>query len=123
MRRVNIPAQEADLRYSNWISTLIDLLKPSNLYLIGGRGTAKSTDILAKRAIDVIYDMPRASFAFVSDTYVNLMTNIIPAIILGWESRHNFYEQLSFRCSQGTARILAPAAYQNLHVQTYPVNL
>ena len=96
MRRVNIPAKEADLRYSNWISTLIDLLKPSNLYLIGGRGTAKSTDILAKRAIDVIYDMPRASFAFVSDTYVNLMTNIIPAIILGWESRHNFYENYHF---------------------------
>jgi len=96
MKKINISAQDADLRYSNWISTLIDLLKPSNLYLIGGRGTAKSTDILAKRAIDVIYDMPRASFAFVSDTYVNLMTNIIPAIILGWESRHNFYENYHF---------------------------
>ncbi len=96
MRRINVSTEEADLRYSNWISTLIDILKPANLYLIGGRGTAKSTDILAKRTIDVIYDMPRASFAFVSDTYVNLMTNIIPAIILGWESRHNFYENYHF---------------------------
>lgn len=87
---------DSDIRYSNWISTLIDLIKPANLYLFGGRGTAKSTDILARRTIDVIYDMPRASFAFVSDTYVNLMTNIIPAIILGWETRMDFHEGIHF---------------------------
>ena len=92
MPRYKITKDDADIRYSNWISTLIDLIRPSNLYVIGGRGTAKSTDILAKRAIEIIYDMPRASFAFVSDTYVNLMTNIIPSIILGWESRLNFHE-------------------------------
>ena len=81
MQQNKITTQEADIRYSNWISTLIDLIKPSNLYLYGGRGTAKSTDILSKRTIDIIYDMPRASFAFVSDTYVNLMTNIILSTI------------------------------------------
>jgi hypothetical protein len=96
MPKNKITTQEADIRYSNWISTLIDLIKPANLYLYGGRGTAKSTDILAKRAIDVIYDMPRASFAFVSDTYVNLMTNIIPAILLGWEGRMKFLENYHF---------------------------
>lgn len=96
MRRNRITEEEADIRYSNWLSTLIDLIKPANLYLYGGRGTAKSTDILAKRTIDVIYDMPRASFAFVSDTYVNLMTNIIPAILLGWETRMNFLENYHF---------------------------
>ncbi len=57
---------------------------------------AKSTEILAKRSIDVIYYMPRASFAFVSDTFVNLMTNIIPAILLGWETRMKFYENRHF---------------------------
>jgi hypothetical protein len=92
MPRHKLTKEDADIRYSNWISTLIDLIRPANLYVIGGRGTAKSTDILAKRAIDIVYDMPRASFAFVSDTYVNLMTNIIPSIILGWESRLNFHE-------------------------------
>ena len=91
-----VTIQEADIRYSNWISTLVDLMKPANLYLFGGRGTAKSTEILAKRTIDVIYDMPRASFAFVSDTYVNLMTNIIPAILVGWEGRMNFKENYHF---------------------------
>lgn len=96
MKISKITPQEADIRYSNWISTLIDLVKPTNLFLFGGRGTAKSTDILAKRTIDIIYDMPRASFAFVSDTYVNLMTNIIPAVILGWEGRQKFYENYHF---------------------------
>ena len=70
---------------------LIDLIKPTNLYLVGGRGVAKSTEILAERSIDVIYDMPRSSVAFISDTYVNLQTNIIPAILVGWE-RKGFYE-------------------------------
>lgn len=96
MPKVKISPEEADIRYANWISTLIDIIKPSNLYLYGGRGVAKSTDILAKRTIDVIYDMPRASFAFVADTYVNLLTNIIPSIILGWESRLNFLENYHF---------------------------
>ena len=96
MAKIKITSKDADIRYSNWISTLIDLIKPANLYLYGGRGTAKSTEILAKRTIDVIYDMPRASFAFVSDTYVNLMTNIIPAIMLGWQSRMNFLENYHF---------------------------
>lgn len=96
MKKSKITAQDADIRYSNWISTLVDLIKPTNLYLYGGRGTAKSTEILAKRTIDVIYDMPRASFAFVSDTYVNLMTNIIPAILVGWEGRMKFLENYHF---------------------------
>src|ERR1035438_5211859 len=96
MKKIKFSNENADLKYSNWIATLIDLMKPANLYLIAGRGTAKSTDILAKRTIDIVYDIPRASFAFVSDTYVNLMTNIIPAIMLGWESRMNFYEGIHF---------------------------
>ena len=97
MSKNKVTHEEADIRYSNWIATLIDLIKPANLYLYGGRGTAKSTDILAKRSIDVVYDMPRASFAFVSDTYVNLMTKIIPAIISGWEGRQGFHRRVSFR--------------------------
>ena len=91
MTKLKLSRENADLKYSNWIATLIDLMKPANLYLIAGRGTAKSTDILAKRTIDIVYDIQRASFAFVSDTYVNLMTNIIPAI---W--KFGFLKKLSF---------------------------
>lgn len=97
MPKIKITNEEAEIRYSNWISTLIDLIKPKNLYLFGGRGVAKSSDIIAKRAIDIIYSMPRGSFAFVADTYVHLLTNIIPAVMSGWENRQGFYEYDDFR--------------------------
>lgn len=69
---------------------IIDLVKPKNLVFVGGRGTAKSTDIIAERSIDVCWDMPRSPLALVADTYVNLMTNIVPAILLGWERKKWF---------------------------------
>ncbi|MCX6270500.1 MAG: hypothetical protein NTU44_04630 [Bacteroidetes bacterium] len=91
MQKISLSSEEVEVRYATWIKVLIDLVKPKNLYLIGGRDVAKSTEILADRAIDIIYDMPRASFAFIADTYVNLQTNILPQIMLGWE-RKKFYE-------------------------------
>ncbi len=90
MARINLSEQQAEIQYATWIKILIDLISPQNLYLVGGRGVAKSTEILAERSMAVIYDMPRASFAFVSDTYVNLLTNILPQIFIGWE-RKKFY--------------------------------
>lgn len=54
MLKVKITNEEAEIRYTNWISLLIELIKPKNLFLIGGRGVAKSTDIIAKRTIDII---------------------------------------------------------------------
>lgn len=95
MRRIKLNNNEAEIRYTNWVKAFIDLVKPTNLFLIGGRGLAKSTEILAERSLDVIYEMPRAPFAFVSDTYVNLMTNIIPSILMGWE-RKKFFEGVHY---------------------------
>ena len=82
MKRLKINTEHSEVRYSNWISTLIDLMKPTNMYLYGGRGTAKSTDILAKRIVDVVYDMPGAPLAIVADTYVNLLTNILHHVFI-----------------------------------------
>ena len=89
-KKKQIDKEELDIRYSNWVSMLIDLIKPKNLYFVGGRGTAKTTDILVKRLIDVIYDMPGSTIFFVSDTYVNATTNIIPELIEGLK-RQNFH--------------------------------
>ncbi len=83
--------ETADIRYASWIKMMVDMMKPKNLYIVGGRGVAKSTEILSDRIIDVVYDMPRANFAFISDTYANLLTNIIPQIIVGWQ-RKRFFE-------------------------------
>lgn len=88
---MKIEKDKIELRYSNWVSMLVDMIKPKNLYLVGGRGVAKTTDIIAKRSIDIIHDMPRGTFGFISDTYVNAMTNIIPSLLQGWE-RQSFLE-------------------------------
>lgn len=85
--KIKVSSNESEIRFANWIKSVIDLIKPKNLVIVGGRGTAKSTDIIAERSIDVSYDMPRAPFAFVADTYVNLMTNIVPGVLLGWERK------------------------------------
>jgi hypothetical protein len=90
-RKILVTEVETEVRFANWIKLVIDLIKPKNLVFIGGRGTAKSTDIIAERSIDICQDMPRAPFAFVADTYVNLMTNIVPSVLLGWE-RKKWYE-------------------------------
>jgi len=88
-----ISPEEFQIRYSNWVAQMIDIIKPKDLFVIGGRGISKTTDILAKRSIDIIYEMPRATFMIVSDTYVNLLTNIIPELRTGWE-RHKFLERV-----------------------------
>lgn len=94
-RRLKLTENEAEMRYANWAKMFVDMVKPTNLIFVGGRGTAKSTDILAERTLDVIYDTPRAPLSFISDTYVNLMTNIIPFVMVGWE-RKKFFENVHF---------------------------
>mgnify|MGYP001189519790 CR=1 FL=1 len=83
-------------RYGSWVKQSIDLIAPKNLFFIGGRGTAKSTDIQAERTQDVSYDMPRAQFAMVSDTYFNAMDKIVPGIIEGWRERKGWIEDVHY---------------------------
>jgi hypothetical protein len=89
-----------EVQFSNWVKTNIFLAKPRDLYLYAGRGTGKTTDILAGRSEDVIRELPRGMFVFTSDTYINLMTNIVPNIILGWEQRYDLYEHRHFVVDQ-----------------------
>lgn len=91
----SLSADVSELRYSNWVKMIIDLVKPTNLYLVAGRGTAKSTDILAERTIDIVQDMPRAPIGLVSDTYMNLLSNILPALVEGW-TRKKFHEGIHY---------------------------
>jgi hypothetical protein len=94
MNSKKVSPEEVEFRFSNWVSMMVDIIKSKNLYLVGGRGTAKTQDIIAKRSIDIIYSLPRATFAFISDTYVNALTNIIPNLITGWE-RQGFIEDIT----------------------------
>jgi len=65
----------------------IDLISPKNLFLVAGRGTAKTSDIIAERSMDIIYDMPRSYQVFVADTYVNALKNVVPTLLEGWERK------------------------------------
>jgi hypothetical protein len=65
----------------------IDLIAPKDLYLIAGRATAKTSDIIAERSMAVFRDMPHSKSVFVSDTYVNALKNITPTLIEGWNRK------------------------------------
>lgn len=71
--------------YTTPAGLMIKLVKPKNLYVVGGRATSKSQDILADRSKDIIHEMPRGFVGLVADTYMNLRNNIIDKIMSGWE--------------------------------------
>ena len=87
-------------RFASWIKQAIDFGSTKNLFLVGGRGTAKTSDILSDRSIDVSYDMPRAMFALVSDTYVNNLTNVVPTLLEGWRERKGWIEGVHYVTDQ-----------------------
>lgn len=62
------------------------LVDPWSYFGILGRGSGKTVGILAPRSSMRAYDMPRASFGIVSDTYVNALAKIIPSMVRGWEN-------------------------------------
>ena len=65
------------------------------MYLIAGRGAAKTTDFQVERLIEMAYDMPGAPVCWVADTYTNLTTNILPVVIDSLE-RRGFIENIHF---------------------------
>lgn len=73
--------------FSNWLAQLVGLIKPRNLYLIAGRGSGKTNDFLTERLMDMVYDMPGAPIALVSDTYMNLQKNVLHVILDGLERK------------------------------------
>ena len=85
--RVNLDSQDVDVRFASKVKMLVDLIAPKDLYLVAGRATAKTSDIVAERSKAIIYDMPRSYQLFVSDTYQNALTNVLPALIEGWERK------------------------------------
>ena len=95
--------------YANWLTILVDLISPKDLHLVAGRAMAKTTEIIAKRSMNVIYDMPRSQQVFVSDTYVNALTNIRPSLIEGW-NRENWKDGIHYVCDRRP-----PAHFKNCY--------
>ena len=75
---------DVDLQYQNWLAQMVSIMMPRNLYLIAGRGSAKTVQILIERVMECVQDLPGAPFAWVSDTYSDLHKNIIPSLLDGF---------------------------------------
>jgi hypothetical protein len=73
-------------QYFNLAQQRALLIDPWSYYGILGRGAGKTVGILAPRSAMRAYDMPRASFGIVSDTYVNALAKIVPSMVRGWEN-------------------------------------
>lgn len=78
---------DIELRYSTWLKMILDLMRPKNAFLVLGRATTKTTDFQAERSMDICYDMPGSNLAFVGDTYTNLLKNVVPSFIEGWNRK------------------------------------
>src|SRR5690606_18005203 len=85
-----------EYRYGNPVKQIIDLTSPQHLRIIAGRGTTKTTDIQADRAMDCVYDMPRSVFGFVADTFVNAKDKVIPKLVEGWREYKGWVEGIHY---------------------------
>ena len=86
-KKLNLKSNKVALMFSNWLAQLVALIKPRNLFLVIGRGGGKTNDFLTERLMDMVYDMPGAPVALVSDTYMNLQKNILHVILDGLERK------------------------------------
>lgn len=73
--------------FANWLSQLCMMILPRILYIISGRGSAKTTDIQVERLIEMIYDMPGAPVVWVADTYANLQKNVLRTVEEGLKAK------------------------------------
>lgn len=88
-RKTHVSLNDTDVtgKYANWVSQTISLIAPKHLRLIAGRAMAKTTDVIAGRSQNVCWDMPRSFQVLVSDTYINCLKNIVPALLEGWNRK------------------------------------
>lgn len=81
--------------FMNWLAQFLAMILPTNLSLVAGRGSAKTTEIQVERLIEMIYDMPGAPVAWVADTFTNLQANVLPMVLEGLE-RKDYKEGVHF---------------------------
>ena len=76
--------EDAQLRYGSFLQQIITFADPTNVVVVGGRGVAKSTVVIAHRTLECVRLMPGAPVCIVANTYANLVDNIMPAVQNGW---------------------------------------
>lgn len=88
-RKTHVSLKDTDVegRFANWVKMVVFLIAPKHLRLVAGRAMAKTTDIIAERSQNIIHDMPKSYQVLVSDTYINCLKNIVPALLEGWNRK------------------------------------
>lgn len=76
--------ETVDVSYGSEVQILTDWIDTTNFVAVAGRGTSKSTVIIARRIHKCVTLMPGSPLAIVADTYTNLVNNIMPAVQNGW---------------------------------------
>ncbi|MGJ1419983.1 hypothetical protein ACR79T_10180 [Sphingobacterium spiritivorum] len=79
--------KDVAVAFGNWLAQMALMILPKYLYMILGRGSAKTTEIVVERLIEMAYDMPGAPIVWVSDTYSNLQKNVLPSVLEGLERK------------------------------------
>ncbi len=93
--KINRDAQDAEPRFMNWATQLLNMCMPWGCWWLAGRGSAKTTQLLAERLKQAVQECSGAPFAWIADTYSNLHLNVIPSLLeglrfLGWEEGRDF---------------------------------
>lgn len=86
-KKINLKSSKVSVVYSNWLAQVVALIKPKFLDLVIGRGGGKTNDFLTERLMDMVYALPGAPIALVSDTYMNLQKNILHILLDGLERK------------------------------------
>ncbi|MGL5682567.1 MAG: hypothetical protein ACRDDZ_05855 [Marinifilaceae bacterium] len=85
--KISVDEKKCATVYSNWVAQMAGLVKPKNLFLIAGRGSGKTNDFQTERFYDMVFELPGAPVALVSDTYVNLQKNVLPVLLDGLQRK------------------------------------
>lgn len=85
-----------ELRYGNYVDQMVAYIAPKHLNVVAGRGTRKTTGIIADRSQEVVYDMPRSVLGFAADTFVNAKDKVIPKLVEGWREYLGWREGIHY---------------------------
>lgn len=80
MKKKAINTDHLDEKYNSPVQLQVMLADTQNVVCNYGRGSGKTTEIVAPRMMRIAYSMPRAVLVFSGATYVSLLENILPAL-------------------------------------------
>ena len=68
-------------RYQTAVQTQVLCADTKNMVVEGGRGIGKTTQMFARRVVDISYSMPMSHMMLVGPTYTFLLETIVPEIV------------------------------------------